>query len=158
LTDRIYCMDTSALIDGLERYYPIKLFPGLWERIDGLVASGRIILSEEVWEEGRKRDEAVKEWCDSHGKDALVVPTDARVAKGVQDLLTMYPKMVADMKGRNRADPFVIVVASQQNAVVVTGEGSDGSINRPKIPFVCGEISVKCYRFIDIIRDEGWAF
>lgn len=158
MTDRIYCMDTSALIDGLERYYPVSLFPGLWDKIDELVKAGRIILSEEVWQEGRKHDAALKDWCDGHGKDALVVATDAKIAAEVQSLLAKFPKMVADMKGRNRADPFVIAVAKHRGAVVVTGEGADGNANRPKIPYVCGEISVECYRFIDIIRDEGWAF
>jgi uncharacterized protein DUF4411 len=158
VTDRIYCMDTSALIDGLERYYPRALFPALWTKVAELVKAGRIILSEEVWEEGRKHDAAVKEWCDEHGKDALVVATDGAIASEVQDLLKRFPKMVADMKGRNRADPFVIAVAKHRNAVVVTGEGAEGNANRPKIPYVCGELRVECYRFIDIIRDEGWAF
>jgi hypothetical protein len=151
-------MDTSALIDGLERYYPMKLFPGLWAKVDELVKAGRIILSEEVWEEGRKHDLAVEEWCDGHGKPALVIETDANVAAEVAALLAKYPRMVADMKGRNRADPFVIAVAKLRGAVVVTGEGADGNANRPKIPFVCGEVSVECFRFLDIIKEEGWAF
>lgn len=32
----VYSVDTSALIDGLERYYPEDTFPALWERIDEL--------------------------------------------------------------------------------------------------------------------------
>ena len=28
--NRIYSGDSSALIDGLERYYPEKQFPALW--------------------------------------------------------------------------------------------------------------------------------
>ncbi len=46
-----YCVDTSALIDGLERYYPEANFPGLWQNIDSLIEDSRFLISEEVWEE-----------------------------------------------------------------------------------------------------------
>ncbi len=51
---RCYSADTSALIDGLERYYPETHFPALWEKVDELVAESRLIISEEVWEEVQK--------------------------------------------------------------------------------------------------------
>jgi hypothetical protein len=62
------------------------------------------------------------------------------------------------MKGRNRADPFVIAVAQLRSATVVTGEGSDGTTNRPKIPYVCDDLGVGCFRFLDVIKAENWVF
>jgi hypothetical protein len=62
------------------------------------------------------------------------------------------------MKGRNRADAFVIAVARVRGAVVVTGEGPDGNENRPKIPFICQNLKIRCVRFLDIVRLEGWKF
>ena len=59
----LYCVDTSALIDGLERYYPEENFPGLWRKIDILIADGRFRISEEVWEELQQKDERAKEWA-----------------------------------------------------------------------------------------------
>lgn len=47
----IYSFDTSALIDGLERFYPQANFPALWERIDELIDRGRLRISEEAWKE-----------------------------------------------------------------------------------------------------------
>jgi len=38
----VYCIDTSTMIDAGERYYPIDIFPGFWERLDGLVDAGRL--------------------------------------------------------------------------------------------------------------------
>ena len=64
----IYSVDTSALLDGLERYYPEESFPALWDKVDELIAAGRFIVSEEVWEEARTHDAAAKTWCDAHGK------------------------------------------------------------------------------------------
>jgi hypothetical protein len=62
------------------------------------------------------------------------------------------------MKNRNRADPFVIAVAGLRGATVVTGEGSDGTADRPKIPFVCSQLRIPCIRLLDVIRAEGWSF
>ncbi len=152
-----YSVDTSGLIDGLERYYPEALFPALWGRVDELVDEGRFLISEEVWIEVCKQTNAVKAWCEPR-RDRIIVPTDAAVAVEVQRILTAHERFVMEMKNRNRADPFVIAVARLRNATVVTGEGSDGNANRPKIPYVCSQLGVPCVRLIDVIRTEGWSF
>ena len=46
------------------------------------------------------------------------------------------------MRGRNKADPFVIATARAKEIVVVTEEGSWGTKNRPKIPPACQHFSV----------------
>jgi hypothetical protein len=157
-TPRLYSADTSALIDGLERYYPEETFPALWREIDGLIAANRLIISEEVWEEARVRDAATKAWCNSREKGSLVVPTDQDVIHEVQAILEAYPRLVNNQKGRNRADPFVIAVARLKNAIVVTGEGAGGTQDRPRIPYICDQLGIECIKFLDIIRLEGWKF
>lgn len=154
---RKYAVDTSALIDGLERYYPVEAFPGLWQKVDDLIAEGRFFMSDEVWEEATAKDAAVKAWCDGR-RDAVVIPTDAAVATEVQRVLTNHERLVMNLKNRNRADPFVIAVASLQGGVVVTGEGADGTENRPKIPYVCQKLGIECIRFLELIKLEGWTF
>lgn len=152
-----YSLDTSALIDGLERYYPQDFFPALWERMDALVGQQRARMSEEVWEEIKTRDAVVRAWCEPR-KDALVFPTSVEVAREVQNILSSYPRLVMNMKNRNRADAFVIAVAKLESAIVVTGEGSDGTATRPKIPFICEQMGVPCIRFTEIVAREGWQF
>jgi len=153
----VYSVDTSALIDGLERYYPAEAFPALWERVDELIDEGRFLVSEEVWEEVKTKDAVVKAWCEPR-KDRLIVPTDAGTTTAVTELLVDHERLVMNMKGRNRADPFVIALAQIKGAVVLTGEGFDGTANRPKIPYVCSQIGVACLRFLQMIRFEGWRF
>ena len=58
-----YCVDMSALIDGLERYYPESSFPSLWLRVDELIEAGRFICSDEVIEEAINKDLPAKAWC-----------------------------------------------------------------------------------------------
>ena len=155
---RLYSADTSALIDGLERYYPEETFPALWREIDSLIAAHRFVISEEVWEEARVRDAAAKAWCESRGKETIIAPTDEDVIRGVQDILQTFPRLVNNQKGRNRADAFVIAVARQRNAIVVTGEGAGGTQDRPRIPYICDQLGIECIKFLDDIGLEGWKF
>ena len=157
MTRDLYCVDTSALIDGLERYYPEEHFPALWERVDELVTAGRFFISEEVWEEVKQKDERAQAWVQPRLEE-LVVRTDQAVVSATQQVLRGHELLVKNMKGRNRADPFVIAVAQLRGAIVVTGEGSDGTATRPKIPYVCGQLGLTCFRFLDVIRAEGWRF
>jgi len=156
-TETIYSVDTSALIDGLERYYRPASFPSLWAQIDELIGHGRFVCSEEVLEEATQRDLPAKQWC-LERQDRVMVATDASVIAAARVLLEQYPAMTKNLKGRNRADPFVIVVAKMRGATVVTGEGQDGSADRPKIPWVCRQMKVPCIRLADLIDREGWAF
>lgn len=153
----VYSIDTSALIDGLERYYPEQTFPALWARVDDLISEGRFLLSEEVWEEIKSKDAVVRAWCEPR-KDSIVIATDASITTEVQHILTTHDRLVMNLKNRNRADPFVIALAVLRNGTVVTGEGSDGTANRPKIPFVCQQTGISCIRFTDVPTLEGWTF
>lgn len=152
----VYCIDTSALIDWLERYYPAASFPAMVEKMDGLIAEKRMLISDEVLEEARQKDAAVKDWCETR-KDALIVPTDSAVALEVRSILETHGRLVMNLKNRNRADPFVIAVAKLRNAVVVTGE-LGGSEARPKIPYVCQQLGVDCINFVELIQREAWRF
>jgi Domain of unknown function (DUF4411) len=154
----LYSVDTSALLDGLERYYAEDVFPGIWEKVWDLVAGGRFFVSEEVWEEAQKKTGVVKAWCEKDTTGNLIVRTDGTITREVKSILAGTPKMVMNMKGRNRADPFVVAVARLRGATVVTGEGSDGTEGRPKIPYVCSKLAVPCKRFTELIRGEGWRF
>lgn len=154
----LYSVDTSALIDGLERYYFEDTFPGIWEKVSELVAAGRFFISEEVWEEAKKKTDVVKSWCERDRTGKLIVPTDGAITREVQAILKGTPRMVMNLKGRNRADPFVVALAKLRDATAVTGEGDDGNENHPKIPYVCDKLAVPCMRFTALIRSEGWRF
>lgn len=153
-TGSTYSLDTSALLDGLERYYPESTFPALWERMDELMAQGRLLMSEEAWLEAQAVDAPAKVWCVPR-KDRLVVVTDPSIAVRVTAMASDYPTWTVGTT--NRADPFVIAVAQERSAIVVTGEKS-GSVQNPKIPFVCAVRGVECINFLGLIRSEGWVF
>jgi hypothetical protein len=156
LTGSLYSVDTSALIDGLERYYFEDTFPGIWEKVAELIAEGRFFISDEVWDEVQKKTDVVQAWCEKDATGNLIVPTDGPISRQVKAILQDTPRLVANMTGRNRADSFVVALAVVRGATVVTGEGSDGNEDRPKIPYVCGKLGVPCIRFTELLRNEGW--
>lgn len=153
----VYSIDTSALLDGMKRHYPPSTFKGLWTEMETLAEARRLLASEEVYDEVKVHDDEVKAWIEARSS-SLVVPTDGKIAAEVTAILAVHPKLVMNMRGRNRADPFVIAVAKLRGAIVVTGEGSDGTIDRPKIPFICQRLSIPCIKFLELIQAEGWTF
>lgn len=153
--DRIlYSFDTSALIDGIERFYPPANFPALWVKVDELIGQGRLLISEEVWAEAQTLDAPLKQWCEG-GRHEAVVQTDGDIAAVVGQIATDFPQWGA--QGRNRADPFVIALAECAGAVVVTGE-KPGGPGTPKIPYVSRQRGLTVMKFVDVIKAEGWTF
>lgn len=150
----VYSLDTSGLLDGVERFYPPATFPALWERVDELIADGRLLMSEEAIIEAMYLDAAARAWCEPR-KDAIKVATDQAIAAHVTSIVTEFNVWTGGTT--NRADPFVIAVALERSAVVITGE-KPGSIQNPKIPFVCKARNVECANFLGLVTREKWVF
>jgi len=149
-----YSLDTSGLLDGIERYYPPATFPGLWERVDQLILDGRLLMSEEAISEAMYLDAAARDWC-APRKDSIIVQTNQAIAAHVTGIVTKFHVWTGGTT--NRADPFVIAVALEHDAVVITGE-KPGSIQNPKIPFVCNARGVACTNFLGLVTRENWVF
>lgn len=151
-----YSLDTSALIDGIERFYPVRNFPQFWARMDELIGEGRLRVSEEAWYEAVRADAPLKEWCEDvdAGRSRCVYPTSAEVAIIAGDIVADFPKWSEQGK-KNGADPFVIAVAEFESGMVISGE-TNGGPSKPKIPYVCKERGVAHGRLVDLIRTEDW--
>ena len=150
-----FCVDTSGWLDGWRRNYPPDVFKSLWVKIEALVDEGEIIASEEVYMELAKKDDDLHEWIQA--RKSMLVRPEVRIQERVAELLSKYPRLVATLKGRSQADPFVIATAIEHRAVVVTGE-SMGTAERPRIPFVCQAEGIRCISFLDMIRELGLTF
>lgn len=153
---QIYSLDTSALIDGIERFYPIRNFPQFWEKMDELIVAGRLKVSEEVWAEAQRIDAPLRDWCQdkSFDRTACISPTTLEVANAAGSIMTMFPQWSTQGK-KNGADPFVIAVAMSEGGQVISGE-TNGGPAKPKIPYVCTKVGVAHGRLVDLIRGEDW--
>lgn len=150
-----YCFDTSALLDAWVRWYPIDVFPSFWERMDELISAGAIICPDEIFSELDKKEDDLHAWAKVR-KD-MFCAIDAATIVEVKAILKKYPRLVDTQKGRSQADPFVIAVAKVRGLTVVTGE-SMGNESKPKIPFVCSQLSVPSIGILKFIRENGWNF
>ena len=145
-----FCVDTSGWLDGWRRYYPRDVFPSLWQSVEERVNKGDIIASEEVYVEVQKKDDDLHEWMKQ--RKSMLIPANESIQGRVTQILGTYPRLVDTLKRRSQADPFVIATAAETRSVVVTGE-SVGTATRPRIPFVCQQLGIRCITFLDMIRE-----
>ncbi|MCC6222493.1 MAG: DUF4411 family protein [Thermoleophilia bacterium] len=151
-----YSIDTSAILDGWVRHYPIDVFPRLWANLDSLIRENRLWASGEVIRELAAKDDDVFGWAKQRLQ--LIVELDEDVQAATSEILAVFQTMVDTMKGRSRADPFVIAVARVRGCTVVTGEKNTGTRDRPRIPLVCQHFGVPCIDLLGLIRAERWRF
>ena len=152
----IYCVDTSAWLDGWARDYPPDVFPSLWTKLAECVAAGVLKCSEEVYVELEKKDDGLHDWLMS--RKEVLVPIDEAIQATVSGLLAEHPRLVDTHRNRSQADPFVIATAEHLKAVVVTGEKPRGKLDTPKIPDICGVRNLRCIGFLEMLRELGWKF
>jgi hypothetical protein len=151
-----FCIDTSAWMDGWQRFYPLDVFPSLWTKLEGKIASGHIICSEEVYIELAKKADDLHKWVQSHKE--MIFPLTENIQQQASQLLIEYPRLVDTLRNRSKADPFVIATAIACSAVVVTGEIPTGRLDKPKIPDVCDKKGIRCISFLQMIRELELSF
>ncbi len=154
MSEAVYCFDTSAWVHAWVRAYPPENFPGLWVELDRLIQGNRLVSPEEVREELARRDDALTDWLKQ--RSGVFKPITEEQQHGVIDLLTEYPLLVDSSKGRNEADPWVVVLAEQSAATVVTQEFAKPT--NPKIPDICRARATPFCRVLDVISEEEWSF
>lgn len=148
-----YSIDSSALIHAWRRAYRPKNFPSFWQHMDDLIDEGRLKASIEVYNELKKKDDDVYQWCKER-KDKLVVEIDEATQDAVVELMANYPRLVDTAKGRSGGDPFVIALAQAASVqmTVVTEENP----GKTKIPDVCADEGIEVMKIVDLIEQEGW--
>jgi len=154
-TERRYSIDTSSFLEAWVRRYPIDIFPSLWDGLEKLIESGRLVMSAEVLKELKPKDDGAHDWART--KSGLVVPVDPIQDRHVAAVLSKTPKLVNTIKGRSKADPFVIALAVAKSATVVCQE-DEGTDEKPRIPYACSHFKVPCISFLDLIRDQEWKY
>src|ERR1022692_3687226 len=56
----MYCIDTSALVDGWIRYYPPDVFPPLWTKLEDMIHAKQLIAPDEVLTELSKKEDDLR--------------------------------------------------------------------------------------------------
>ena len=154
-----FCLDTNVFIQAWNGYYAIDFFPDYWENLDQLAHQGIVFATEEVKREIEATDGALKEWISS--RDHFFRPIDDAVQECLKEIYKdpAHRRLVDDIRGRSKADPWVIAHAMAEGAVVVTREGfAPPDTPRIRIPNVCENLGIECINDYDLIRQLGITF
>lgn len=161
--DKVYVIDTSALIDLYVYYHP-RVFSNLASEIENLVGCSSLVTSELVLEEIQKKEDEISDWLSSRQK--MVVSVDSYQDPWIRLVMKDHGDLVKPTDGIFCADPFVIALAKaitlkreKQNkahcACVVTSE-SRRIANR--IPQVCKALDIECKTLLQMFESENWSF
>jgi hypothetical protein len=152
----IYCIDTSSIIKWFVEVYPPTIFEGLKDRVEELIAGGRLRSPKAVLDEIKPGDDLHK-WAQA--QTDLFVEESGPVQTIVRQLMATHHDPAKPHKGINGADPFVIAMAKDGGAGwKVVADENPGSQENRKIPFVCNHEGVPCISFQEMMLAEGWKF
>lgn len=154
----LYCIDTSAIIRMWNEAYPVAHFPTVWEHLGELVAAGRLIAPIEVREELKRIDDGLSKWLSGH--KAMFIAIDEPVQIRQKAILARHKRLVDTRKDHFAADPWVIALALERGADLVTEERPTGSPTKPNIPDVCRDPDFKCpcINVLEVIKREEWVY
>jgi len=151
-----YSIDTSSLITAWRDLYPKDVFPSFWDKIDADITSSTLAATDEVLHELKAIEDDLYAWAKerphmfhSHSKD---------IQREVRRIQSVFPKIVNPDKTSPEADPFVISLAIVNSCTVISQERPNGNHNKPKIPDVCSNFSVKHINILGYIREKRWTF
>ena len=104
-----YCIDTSARIAAWSERYPIKRVPRFWQRLDDLIAHGRLIAPDEVRREIKQKADGLHDWANA--RKSMFVDLEEEIQLRAKEILRDYPWLLKNIPGKSPADPFVIALA-----------------------------------------------
>lgn len=154
-----YCLDTNVFIQAWNEYYAIDFFPDYWESLDQMAKNGVIFATEEVKMEIDATDDALKKWLTS--RPYFFKAIDEKVQECLAEVFKdpMNHRLVDSIRGRSKADPWVIAHALAEEAIVVTKEDfAPPETPRIKIPNVCYNLGIEWINDYDLIRRLGLNF
>ena len=150
----MYVIDTSVWIH-VGRNHPTDIFVSLWTHIDDSIASGLIRSPDEVLRELQQGNDTLA--VQLAPKNGLFSPLDANLQASVTEVLARCPTLTDPESDRNRADPFVVALANQNQGIVVTNEKSRrGATGRLKIPDACELLGLRHLDWFGFLREIGW--
>jgi Domain of unknown function (DUF4411) len=154
----VYCLDSSAFIDAWVRRYPPDFLPSLWEGIANLITDGVLVSPEEVLLELERGNDELYKWAVN--QPTLFRPPTFMIQVCVAQIVNTFPTFVPPRAPDGIwADPYVIALAQEVGAAVVTTELlAPPDARYPKIPNICNALGIRYLTPLQFIRERGWRF
>jgi hypothetical protein len=164
--NNIYFIDSSALIT-INRFYPSKVFPDLWQYIDELFSEKRLFSHEMVFDEivpsSGPKDEIGKM---INKYKSSFYPISNKQGQLALKILSFFPKLIDPRAKKDQADPWIIaLVIEKMDELSLFGKDSDFVLvsaesekSDTKIPAVCKYFKVRHMNLFQLFEDNGWQF
>lgn len=162
-----YLIDANVFVQAKNFHYRFAFCGGFWEWIEAAHDAGLIFSVDKVRAEllaGNKNDPA-RVWAEKlPGSFFLDDASDPAVMKHYGDLMAwaatgksqFTAAAVSKFADEKNADPFIVAVARQRGAVVVTHEKSiDNAKNRVPLPNAADAIGVKTTTIYDLLSKHA---
>jgi hypothetical protein len=158
-TPRIYCIDTSSLVN-LKRYYPRKSLPALWDLLEQLAEEERLIAPHEVQRELDQVEDEMKAWAKT--RCGIFIPIDAVQASTLKEIQAEFPGVSDPERTRPHADPWCLALSLARTRagedIHLINEEKDTPTRSDKIPFIARHFKVQWARVLDVPSLEGLRF
>ncbi len=151
----IYCIDTSALINLSPQWnkdvYRRDVFPTIWEKLESMIKNEKLISSREVYNEIKKRDDAISKWCDDNKK--MFKDIDECQEERLKNIGKKYDVVYWDTLRKKEiwADPWLVALSICEDAIIVTDEKNTPN----RIPGIAGYFNRQCINLIDFFKNIG---
>ena len=153
IASRLYCLDSSALLNSWTRHYRMSSFGLIWSRIAGEIEKGTLISVEPVLEELRCTSAELAGWLEQ--RSGLFLPMTPELQLRQRAIVNTYRNIVDLRKHWASCDAWVIAAAQLHRCPVVTEETPLQVWVQPRIPDVCRNAGVPWMRMADLIDALG---
>jgi hypothetical protein len=151
----------------MHRFYPQQMIPDLWTHMETLIKENKLISHEVVFDEivpkQSKKDELAT-WMSRY--KSVFLPVSQRQMDLFPDILTNFPKLIAEESEKEQADPYLVAMiieimeqkglfTSNSNYVIVSTE-SERSPN--KLPAACKYYNILHLNLFQFFNANGFEF
>ena len=130
----------------------------IWGNLLARIEDGRVKTVPQVMDELKRNDRLTYGRLHPYAKSLVV--QNLGHANAVRLLLGEFPDLVRADALSDPADPWLIVAAVRQDAVVVTNEVPSAERKRPRppsIPDICASKHIECINVVAFVQREGLA-
>lgn len=165
-----FLLDSNIFITPYRQYYPFDLAPGFWIQLEKNLKLNNVITLDVVASEVSKMENELATWIRNLTnfntlsiKSYSFTVNYGKVINYVQNCGLYRGEALRNWAQGNIADPWLIAVAMDIGATIITEEASAGpglSINNKsknaKIPDVANHFGIKCERLFYFMRQMNF--
>ena len=157
-----YCLDSNVFIQAKNGPYGFDIVPAFWDWIDANVQQGNLITSSEVYKEIIEGADELADWFKERSNSELFIAHTIEVQEIYQDIIdyvTSNYEFAYYQLFLEKADPWVIALAKNDEAIVVTLEVLVAPNSKQvKIPNICRQFGLKYINTYQMLRDLNARF